>query len=87
MADDFSEVPQEAEEETFSDPVAERSRAYCLLLVITQTLPVDSELFKESFLMLKAIRLSFKQIPVGDLRAIDGGKRSQEVEEHTPDFK
>lgn len=69
---DLEEQPTLADE-AFYDPVAERARAYARLFSVVAE-ATDDEMRKEGLQMLSALRRSFKQIPAGELRSIEGGK-------------
>jgi hypothetical protein len=55
------------------DPVASRCESFTRLLATVDTIQ-NEDARKEALLMLRAVRLSFKTLPVGDLTSITGGK-------------
>jgi hypothetical protein len=75
MSDFEDELPEiEINDEEFPlDSVAARVVAFTRLLALVDHVKNEDAL-KESILMLRAIRFSFKQLPQGDLTAIPGGK-------------
>ena len=75
MSDFEDELPEiEINDEEFPlDSVAARVVAFTRLLALVDHVKNEDAL-KESILMLRAIRFSFKQLPQGDLTAIQGGK-------------
>lgn len=72
--DDFTEIEIPDLDEVPLDPVAARTASFTRLLALVDHVK-DDEAKKEALLMLRAIRLSFKTLPVGDLTAIAGGKQ------------
>lgn len=71
--EDYSDIDVPPFEEAPLDPVAARAASFTKLLALVDHVR-DDEARKEALLMLRAIRLSFKTLPVGDLSAIPGGK-------------
>lgn len=71
--EDYSDVDSPPFDEAPLDPVAARAASFTKLLALVDHVK-DDEARKEALLMLRAIRLSFKTLPVGDLSAIPGGK-------------
>ncbi len=66
--------PNEVSDEVYSDYVAARVQAFTELISKIETLK-DKKLRDEAMLMLRAVRMSFKTEPQGQLVAI----RNQEV--------
>lgn len=71
--DDFTEIEIPDYDEAPSDPIAARASSFTKLLALVDHVK-DDEARKEALLMLRAIRLSFKTLPVGDLTPLSGGK-------------
>jgi len=71
--EDYSDIEVSPFEEAPLDPVAARAASFTKLLALVDHVK-DDEARKEALLMLRAIRLSFKTLPVGDLSALPGGK-------------
>lgn len=59
--------------DAYTDRIAARAEAFSRILA-TIDFVKDDDAKKEALLMLKALRLSFKTLPVGDLSALPGGK-------------
>jgi molybdopterin biosynthesis enzyme len=73
--EDYSDVDVPPFDAAPIDPVAARAASFTKLLALVDHVR-DDEAKKEALLMLRAIRLSFKTIPVGDLSSLPGGKTS-----------
>ena len=71
--EDYSDIDVPAFEEAPLDPVAARAASFTKLLALVDHVK-DDEARKEALLMLRAIQLSFKTLPVGDLTPLTGGK-------------
>jgi len=71
--EDYSDIDVPPFEEPPLDPVAARAASFTKLLALVDHVK-DDEGRKEALLMLRAIRLSFKTLPVGDLTPLTGGK-------------
>lgn len=71
--EDYSDIEVSPFDEPPLDPVAARAASFTKLLALVDHVK-DDEARKEALLMLRAIRLSFKTLPVGDLSALPGGK-------------
>ena len=71
--EDYSEIEVVPFDEAPIDPVAARAASFTKLLVLIDHVK-DDEARKEAMLMLRAIRMSFKTLPVGDLTPLPGGK-------------
>lgn len=71
--EDYSDIDSPPFEEAPLDPVAARAASFTKLLALVDHVK-DDEARKEALLMLRAIRLSFKTLPVGDLTSMPGGK-------------
>lgn len=71
--EDYSDIDVPPFEEAPLDPVAARAASFTKLLALVDHVK-DDEARKEALLMLRAIRLSFKTLPVGDLTSMPGGK-------------
>ena len=71
--EDYSDIDLPPFDEPPIDPVAARAASFTKLLALVDHVR-DDDAKKEALLMLKAIRLSFKTQPVGDLSALPGGK-------------
>jgi len=71
--EDYSDIEMPPFDEPPIDPVAARAASFVKLLALVDHIR-DDEAKKEALLMLRAIRLSFKTLPVGDLSALPGGK-------------
>jgi len=71
--EDYSDVDSPPFEEAPIDPVAARAASFTKLLALIDHIK-DEEARKEALLMLRAIRLSFKTLPIGELTTITGGK-------------
>lgn len=68
-------VADEAGEQSYFDPIAQRADAYRLLLKdVADLKPHNKALRDEGLAMLKKLRTSFKSHPQGDLVALKGGK-------------
>ena len=55
------------------DPVASRCESFTRLLALVDHVR-NEDARKEALLMLRAVRTSFKTLPVGDLTTFPGGK-------------
>lgn len=71
--EDYSNIDLPPFDEPPIDPVAARAASFTKLLALVDHVR-DDEAKKEALLMLRAIRLSFKTLPVGDLTPLTGGK-------------
>lgn len=71
--EDYSEIEVVPFDEAPIDPVAARAASFTKLLALIDHVK-DDEARKEAMLMLRAIRMSFKTLPVGDLTPLPGGK-------------
>jgi len=71
--EDYSDIEVAPFDEPPLDPVAARAASFVKLLALVDHIR-DDEAKKEALLMLRAIRLSFKTLPVGDLSLLPGGK-------------
>ena len=71
--EDYSNIDSPPFDEAPLDPVAARAASFTKLLALVDHVR-DDEAKKEAMLMLRAIRLSFKTLPVGDLSSLPGGK-------------
>lgn len=71
--EDYSNIDTPPFDESPLDPVAARAASFTKLLALVDHVR-DDEAKKEAMLMLRAIRLSFKTLPVGDLSSLPGGK-------------
>lgn len=71
--EDYSEIEVVPFDEAPIDPVAARAASFTKLLALIDHVK-DDEARKEAMLMLRAIRMSFKTLPVGDLTSLPGGK-------------
>ena len=71
--EDYSNIDTPPFDEAPLDPVAARAASFTKLLALVDHVR-DDEAKKEAMLMLRAIRLSFKTLPVGDLSSLPGGK-------------
>jgi len=71
--EDYSNIDTPPFDEAPLDPVAARAASFTKLLALVDHVK-DDEAKKEAMLMLRAIRLSFKTLPVGDLSSLPGGK-------------
>lgn len=72
--EDYSDIEVPVFEESPLDPVAARTASFTKLLALVDHIK-DDDAKKEALLMLRAIRTSFKTLPVGDLTALQGGKQ------------
>ncbi len=71
--EDYSDIEVQPFDEPPLDPVAARAASFTKLLALVDHVR-DDEARKEAMLMLRAIRLSFRTLPVGDLTSLPGGK-------------
>lgn len=71
--EDYSEIEVVPFDEAPIDPVAARAASFTKLLAMIDHVK-DDEARKEAMMMLRAIRMSFKTLPVGDLTSLPGGK-------------
>lgn len=71
--EDYSNIDIPPFEEAPLDPVAARAASFTKLLALIDHVK-DDEARKEALLMLRAIRMSFKTLPIGDVTALPGGK-------------
>lgn len=71
--EDYSDIELAEFEEPPLDPVAARAASFTRLLALVDHIK-DEDAKKEALLMLKAIRTSFKTMPVGEVTAITGGR-------------
>lgn len=71
--EDYSDIEVAPFDDVPSDPVAARAASFVKLLALVDHVR-DDEARKEAMLMLRAIRMSFKTLPVGDLTSLPGGK-------------
>lgn len=71
--EDYLDIDTSPFEDAPLDPVAARTASFTKLLALVDHVK-DDEAKKEALLMLRAIRLSFKTLPVGDLTPFTGGK-------------
>lgn len=71
--EDYSNIDNPPFEEAPLDPVAARAASFTKLLALIDHVK-DDEARKEALLMLRAIRMSFKTLPIGDVTALPGGK-------------
>ena len=71
--EDFSDIEISHFDDMPLDPVAARAASFTRLLALLDHIK-DEDGRKEGLLMLRAIRLSFKTLPVGDLSSLPGGK-------------
>jgi len=71
--EDYSDIDSPPFEEAPLDPVAARAASFTKLLALIDHIK-DEEARKEALLMLRAIRMSFKTLPIGELSAIPAGK-------------
>lgn len=71
--EDYSDIETPPFEEAPLDPVAARAASFTKLLALVDHIR-DDDAKKEALLMLRAIRTSFKTLPVGDLTAMPGGR-------------
>lgn len=71
--DDYTDIEVAEFEDPPLDPVAARAASFTKLLALVDHIR-DEDAKKEALLMLKAIRTSFKTMPVGEVTAIAGGR-------------
>lgn len=71
--EDYSDVEVAPFDEAPLDPVAARAASFVKLLALVDHIK-NEDARKEAMLMLRAIRTSFKTLPVGDLTSLPGGK-------------
>lgn len=71
--DDYTDIDVPEFEEPPLDPVAARAASFTRLLALVDHIK-DEDAKKEALLMLKAIRTSFKTLPVGEVTSINGGR-------------
>lgn len=71
--EDYSDIELAEFEEPPLDPVAARAASFTRLLALVDHIK-DEDAKREALLMLKAIRTSFKTMPVGEVTAIAGGR-------------
>lgn len=71
--EDYSDIEVAPFDDVPSDPVAARAASFTQLLALIDHIK-NEDARKEALLMLRAIRTSFKTLPVGDLTSLPGGK-------------